>query len=251
MHMHQVATDLQAEYFPLKSGSVHLGMLRNATWIIDHHLRDLMTWCRRLPVLKIICAGHSLGSGIATILTFLLEGAGKEVEVRMWGMGTPPVVSKELAEEFGEYCMNFIYESDIVPRLSYGTVLDFRDMLIESAHLCHQKLPDTLTFPLLTTKRHTLLTTSPSTRLQVPGHIHHLHTTIPNLSRRQFHHLQQKGEIPHVVVEVARPEQWHFVGVEETLFMHHMPWEYDWAIREAREWMVEMKRLEELRGGGQ
>ncbi|KAJ3213153.1 hypothetical protein HDU67_003240, partial [Dinochytrium kinnereticum] len=134
MHLHQVATDLQAEYFPLKNGSVHLGMLRNAQWIINHHLTDIIKWARDLDVDRIVCTGHSLGSGVATILTFLIMDLMEEIRresgkpglgLHMYGLGTPPVVSGELAEEFGEYFDNFIFEADFVPRLSYGTILDF------------------------------------------------------------------------------------------------------------------------------
>ncbi|KAJ3102382.1 hypothetical protein HDU97_000589 [Phlyctochytrium planicorne] len=398
VHLHQVATDLQAEYFPLKDGSVHLGMLRNAQWIIDHHLKDIKVWAKELNVTRIVCTGHSLGGGIATILTFLIMDLMDEIRkaaekpnlgLHMYGVGTPPVVSKELSDKYGEFFDHFIFESDIVPRLSYGTILDFRNMIIEAARLSQEKATDAVAFAALDEKRRQLLSTSEGTRLCVPGSIYYMYSTVANVGRRTARRLRkrmlerefgwkdggveeededagesgkgrdpkpnpfkilgkraqksqlggpelsdatdgpfesshshshahqesptrdsfpksthsstsrpnliismthpkppqplsptpnaaptptptsaptpiptsphpnptlqkrrkprtpavlslppsERPDIPHIAIELARPEQWHFVSPRKNFFSHHMPWEYDRAIREAGEWL--------------
>ncbi|KAJ3300898.1 hypothetical protein HDU76_005975, partial [Blyttiomyces sp. JEL0837] len=79
IHLSQVFTDLQAEYFPLKHGSAHLGMLRSAEWIMTNHLGDIKEWIRKYKVDKLFCTGHSLGAGTATLLTILLADCMDEI----------------------------------------------------------------------------------------------------------------------------------------------------------------------------
>ncbi|KAJ3101800.1 hypothetical protein HDU96_009862 [Phlyctochytrium bullatum] len=202
VHLHQAATDLQAEYFPYKSGSVHLGMLRNAQWIIDNHLANIIQWAKDLPnVNKIICTGHSLGSGIATILTLLLIDLMDSIRLQcgkpalglhMYGLGTPSVVSKELAEEHGEYFDHFILDADVVPRMSYGTVLDFKEMIVEAARLCKDKVPDVEAFAALDAKRSQQLS-SAETHHCHPGFIHYFYPTVRNISRRRARRIQAEA----------------------------------------------------------
>jgi hypothetical protein len=122
IHLSQVFTDLQAEYFPLGNGSAHLGMLRSAQWIVDHHLDDLKTWVKEKDVSKIYCTGHSLGAGTATILTLLIHdhldmlrlySEKPNLIVHGYGVASPPTVSKELADEHGDlfdHCKNITLE---------------------------------------------------------------------------------------------------------------------------------------------
>jgi hypothetical protein len=46
---------------------------------------------------------------------------------------SPPSASANLAEEFKQYVDTYVNENDVVPRLSYGSVLDFRELIIAAS----------------------------------------------------------------------------------------------------------------------
>ncbi|KAJ3309649.1 hypothetical protein HDU76_003555, partial [Blyttiomyces sp. JEL0837] len=271
-----------------------------------------------------------------------------------------------------------IFNADGIPRLCYGTIVDFKEMIVEAAHLCAAKASDAEAFNALVRKREELLAAKTSLRLYAPGPIYHLYSTVWKMNKRETDMLnasaasldvmssphtdgyetedgitsaettpasyqapitapsspieqilpthpsaaktaksvptgtpgqrrkifrvgrrqsvsRQAGmapvaatattntstspssstrpplhpsstaqektksekksarttahislpasehpEIPHIVVEVSRPEHFHFVSLRRNYFLNHMPWEYDKAFRHGQEWMEKL-----------
>ncbi|KAJ1560643.1 hypothetical protein HK405_006400 [Cladochytrium tenue] len=192
----QAVTDLQAEYFPLKDGVVHVGMLRAAQWIISNCLGDLKRWLSERRPRRVLCTGHSLGAGTATILTLLLvdrvpelRAASGHADFDLHGylVAPPPTVSRNLAETYGQYFDSYVNNADIVCRLSYGAFVDFKKMISEAARLVAAKASDLECYQALKAKREELLGHGDETkRLVVPGTIYHfLPMAPPRLRRRE------------------------------------------------------------------
>ncbi|KAI9336008.1 hypothetical protein DFJ73DRAFT_893048 [Zopfochytrium polystomum] len=205
--LQQVITDLQAEYFPIKGGTAHVGMLRSAQWIITKHFADLKKWVAERRPARLLTTGHSLGAGTATLLTLLLVDKLEELRavgrsdlvLHAYTMAPPLTVSQDLADTYGHLFSNsriasglvqrtvmvvpvsdgstrsVIFNADIVPRLSYGTVVDFKKMLSEAAGLVGSGASDSECHEALSRLRRGLLeSASADRRLVIPGAIYHL-----------------------------------------------------------------------------
>jgi hypothetical protein len=56
--------------------------------------------------------------------------------------------------------------------------------------------------------------------------------------------LHEHPHIPHFVAELSKPEFFHFLSLRRHFVVNHMPWEYDKAIRESRQWLKFCKEQE-------
>ncbi|KAJ3414155.1 hypothetical protein HDV05_007017 [Chytridiales sp. JEL 0842] len=264
--------DLQGTYFPVGAyGPCHLGILRAAQWIIDHHLHNFPVWLKKTQSRKILCVGHSLGAGTATILTLLLNeqisfletesGLGKGgLEVRCYGFGSPPVVSKEWGNKYGH-----LYTHYLIPHLCYGTVLEFKSMIAYAAELiCTQdarSLSVADVFALLEKRREEL---RPQTlKTVIPGRLVYLYPTSAIISSKfeevggteevapeGVSYAVEEGDV-HIVVEEGVATMFDFFTLRDGFIKDHMPWEYEWALKEAARWVEfeDRKERSELREG--
>ena len=68
-----------------------------------------------------VVAGHSLGAGVAALLTLKIHD--RVPGVRCWAFCPPGgLVSQSLAHAAEPYCTSIIVNKDIVPRMSMQTV---------------------------------------------------------------------------------------------------------------------------------
>jgi len=82
--------------------------------------------------------GHSLGAGTASILTMMLLDHQDELQSMMNGhfriqchaFAPACCVSKDLADRYTENIRCYVYEDDIVSRLSYGSMMDVKTMML-------------------------------------------------------------------------------------------------------------------------
>jgi pimeloyl-ACP methyl ester carboxylesterase len=78
--------------------------------------------------------GHSLGAGVAILLTLLLDLDPRFTgNVRCTAFSPPPVLSLELARSSAALVDSFIVEDDIIPRLSIASINRLHDELAEYA----------------------------------------------------------------------------------------------------------------------
>lgn len=95
-----------------------------------HHL--LLGDAPRFPQYKLVCTGHSLGAGVAAMLSILLEPAllARTIELRCMCFSPPGcVLTKQLAEK--DFITSVVVDSDIVPRLSLSSMEALRNDLLE------------------------------------------------------------------------------------------------------------------------
>lgn len=82
--------------------------------------------------------GHSLGGAIASLLAIMLrKKSSKELGfspdiVSAVGYGTPPCLSRELAESCSKYVTTVVMQDDIVPRLSAASLTRLRNEILQT-----------------------------------------------------------------------------------------------------------------------
>ncbi|KAL4425884.1 hypothetical protein ABPG75_009900 [Micractinium tetrahymenae] len=106
-------------------GWVHQGIFSAATYVQCSTQAALQEAARRCPGWPVLLTGHSLGGGVAALLTLLLQEAGLPEglgPVRCITMGTAAVMSRPLAEACNELVTSCILGSDVVPHLSVASV---------------------------------------------------------------------------------------------------------------------------------
>lgn len=110
----------------------HSGFLAGACWIYDdlkrHRILDEALEAHSDFGLRII--GHSLGAGVAAMLGRMLRQQYPNLYCLCF---SPPgcVFSERTAKESKDYVCSYVLHNDIVPRLSYESLVNFRNDLIE------------------------------------------------------------------------------------------------------------------------
>ncbi|RKP00335.1 hypothetical protein CXG81DRAFT_26955 [Caulochytrium protostelioides] len=146
LNVSEVITDITSDYWPLALrlceglSFCHLGFLRSALWFMEHWWTRLLAMVRDHNVDRICLVGHSLGGATAALLTLILRetadqlerAAGHPVDVRAVCFGAPPTVSRNLAEACAPYITNYVNGADYIPHLSFGLVVEYRDLLMEA-----------------------------------------------------------------------------------------------------------------------
>eukprot|EP00529_Nitzschia_sp_RCC80_P001868 CAMPEP_0113440922 /NCGR_PEP_ID=MMETSP0014_2-20120614/810_1 /TAXON_ID=2857 /ORGANISM="Nitzschia sp." /LENGTH=878 /DNA_ID=CAMNT_0000331737 /DNA_START=104 /DNA_END=2740 /DNA_ORIENTATION=+ /assembly_acc=CAM_ASM_000159 len=119
----------------------HTGMLRSSEWLLadlNRHgrLDKLLTGDYKDYKLRII--GHSLGAGVASILSVLLRPEYPTLRCLAF---SPPgcVMSKDLADASMEWTTSFVVGDDIVPRMSIEGFEELRDCVLDM--ICRIKIP--------------------------------------------------------------------------------------------------------------
>ncbi|KAK3811694.1 MAG: hypothetical protein JOS17DRAFT_762833 [Linnemannia elongata] len=131
-------TDLVCEYQQWKGGLVHGGMKTSADWFMANLVPQLVAYISKHKVSALNIVGHSLGGGTASILTMMLLDHQHEFQSLMNGhfriqchaFAPACSVSKELADRYRDNIRCYVYEDDIVSRLSYGSMMDVKTMML-------------------------------------------------------------------------------------------------------------------------
>lgn len=99
---------------------------------------QLVAYISKHKVSALNIVGHSLGGGTASILTMMLLDHQHEFQSLMNGhfriqchaFAPACSVSKELADRYRDNIRCYVYEDDIVSRLSYGSMMDVKTMML-------------------------------------------------------------------------------------------------------------------------
>ncbi|KAI9223032.1 hypothetical protein BC828DRAFT_376931 [Blastocladiella britannica] len=140
-------TDLLPHMEPFLSGATHGGIKQAAEYVYTRALPDLKAALARHRPHRLLVTGHSLGGAVAQLVGMMLR-AHDAPDLRFLACGTstdpeafriecltyaaPPVATAELAANFPDF-VNVVNDTDIVPRLSYATALDFKQMLVAAS----------------------------------------------------------------------------------------------------------------------
>ncbi|OAY67371.1 Sn1-specific diacylglycerol lipase alpha [Ananas comosus] len=118
--------------------STHFGTAEAARWYLRHEMGTIKKCLEKHKGYKLRLVGHSLGGAAAALLAIMLRRKSKEELgfspdiVSAVGFGTPPCVSRELAENCASYVSTVVLQDDIVPRLSTSTLARLRNEILET-----------------------------------------------------------------------------------------------------------------------
>ncbi|CAG8522754.1 628_t:CDS:10, partial [Scutellospora calospora] len=233
-----VITDALAHYEQWNGGFVHRGVLRSAQYLVDHSLDDIRAAVIKFNADSIQIIGHSLGASISSIVTLLLREKCKDllaggIDIRAWNFATAPCCSHDLAcnPEAINFIYNFVNENDIIPRLSYGNLMDFKELVKFAASELkneeYKKLKSTEKFLKIFTSidsyRTTLKSKSSSQKLYIPGTIHYLY--------KGFYRSHIKSSLAcytkDIVCEKSSPDLLTDITLRRNWLFHHFPDRYD------------------------
>ncbi|KAJ0517788.1 putative fungal lipase-like domain, alpha/Beta hydrolase [Helianthus annuus] len=118
--------------------STHFGTAEAARWFLTHEIGTIKKYLEKHEGFRLRLVGHSLGGAIASMLAIMLRkktseelGFSPEI-VTAVGYGTPPCVSKELAEYCSDYVTTVCMQDDIIPRLSVATLMRLRNEILQT-----------------------------------------------------------------------------------------------------------------------
>ncbi|KAG8050258.1 hypothetical protein GUJ93_ZPchr0009g1480 [Zizania palustris] len=131
-------------------GYVHNGLLRAAAWVLDaecHLLSDLLT---HYPDYTLTITGHSLGAGIAAMLTMVvvlnLDKLGTNLHrarIRCYAMAPARCMSLNLAVRYADIINSVVLQDDFLPRTATPLEDIFKSILCLPCLLCLRCLRDT------------------------------------------------------------------------------------------------------------
>ncbi|KAJ2743130.1 hypothetical protein GGI20_003981 [Coemansia sp. BCRC 34301] len=199
MSAEDTIVDLSCEYTKWNGGLVHSGMKASAQWMFAKVMPQMLAYAKSQGIRAIRIVGHSLGASTAAILAIMLQSAReqlvgigvdcKDFDVKAYCYGPAPCISKDIADRFRDCIETFVYMDDLVPRLCYGSVTDFKRMSISAADEAdnlaqrlyapfedsaqqQQRWRDK--FARLLSIRESILATQENLHLVLPGVIHHI-----------------------------------------------------------------------------
>ncbi|XP_050226675.1 uncharacterized protein LOC126676502 [Mercurialis annua] len=104
-------------------GYVHHGLLKSAVWLLNEESETLKNlWIENGREYSLVFAGHSLGSGVASLLTIIvvnhrdrLGGIPKE-KIRCYAVAPARCMSLNLAVKYADVINSIILQDDFLPR---------------------------------------------------------------------------------------------------------------------------------------
>ncbi|KAJ1828362.1 hypothetical protein LPJ56_001158, partial [Coemansia sp. RSA 2599] len=143
MSAEDAVVDLSCEYSKWNGGLVHSGMKASAHWLFIKVMPLILAYAKCHKINRVRIVGHSLGGSTAAILTIMVQsvrerlaGLGIDSEgydIKGYCFGPAPCISEEIAEKYKDSIDTFVNNDDLVPRLCYGSVSDFKRMSISAA----------------------------------------------------------------------------------------------------------------------
>ncbi|KAL7312382.1 hypothetical protein PS15m_008145 [Mucor circinelloides] len=140
--LYDAITDLVCEYMPWKGGLVHSGMLASAQWFYTNIIPQIFRYIHHHgdELDSFIITGHSLGGGTASLLTMMVADHIDELrdlagnpnfEMHCYNYAPSAVSSPDLGKKYKEYIHSFVCQDDVVGRLSYGTAMKLKELVLD------------------------------------------------------------------------------------------------------------------------
>ena len=113
-------TDMKCSTVPWEFGSAHEGiaLIADAMYRNDSLNRSIVEAFREHSDYRLVAVGHSLGAGIASLLTIRWRATRLYHDPICYAIAPPPILSSEVHDKGVGYVFSFVNEDDIVPRLS-------------------------------------------------------------------------------------------------------------------------------------
>ncbi|KAJ2617702.1 hypothetical protein H4S08_000210 [Coemansia sp. RSA 1365] len=143
MSAEDTVVDLSCEYSKWNGGLVHSGMKASAHWLFLEVMPQIFAYASSQRTKSICIVGHSLGASTAAILTIMIHEYRSylselgidmaEFDIRGYCYGPAPCISDGIADRYRDIIQTYVNCDDLVPRLCYGSVSDFRRMSVSAA----------------------------------------------------------------------------------------------------------------------
>ncbi|ORX54513.1 alpha/beta-hydrolase [Hesseltinella vesiculosa] len=141
--LYDAITDLVCYYVPWRGGLVHSGMLASAQWFFVNIVPQIFRYIHlhQDEIRGFVITGHSLGGGCASLLTMMVSEQIHELrrlannpdfQLQCYSYAPVALVSYELACRYDDYVQSFIVQDDIVGRLSYGTAMKLKELVLDT-----------------------------------------------------------------------------------------------------------------------
>lgn len=153
-------------------GYVHNGLLKAAEWVFDAECNVLKDLLERNPGYTLTFAGHSLGSGVVSMLALLavhnreLLGGIDRKRIRCFAMAPARCMSLNLAVRYADVINAVILQDDFLPRTDIPLEDIFKSLFCLPCLLCGRCLIDTC-IP------ESVMLRDPR-RLYAPGRLYHI-----------------------------------------------------------------------------
>lgn len=125
-------TDLQANAAVLSDGLVHQGMFRSAISVHTHAKDIVLQLSRENNNRPIVLTGHSLGAGVAAVVTEMLREDVPDLDITCTIIAPPAILSKNLSIRYKQFCTSFCMECDPVPFMSFHNFAQLSNQLPKS-----------------------------------------------------------------------------------------------------------------------
>lgn len=241
MSLSDSITDFACEYVKYRDGMVHSGFFEAARWFMENICHQLLIFAREYDLENVFITGHSLGGSASTLTTVLLvdelrkEGvtwpktaAGKPINIHCYAYGAAPTVTRNLCDDYSEFIDIFIYGDDIVPRMSYGSLIDFQILMVFAAEVgsASYVFKNNLSEELFKKIRDCHVAMKSQTppmnlKLYIPGRIHHMMKFKAPSNNR------------YTIIDTCTSDRFFEAHVTRKMLNHHMPPKYEKALDDA------------------
>ncbi|KNB41860.1 hypothetical protein JH06_4691 [Blastocystis sp. subtype 4] len=161
------------------SGKAHEGIALIANAMLkNEQLNNAITSAlSEYPEYRVVAVGHSLGAGIASLITINWRYHRMYNKPVCFAIAPPPILSSSVRDKGVGYVYSFVNEDDLVPRLSKDGIEDALHRITNNCHekrtwLHHAKKSTVETYQSLFAPSDTLI------NMYLPGTVYYLHPCI-------------------------------------------------------------------------
>ncbi|VFQ77599.1 unnamed protein product [Cuscuta campestris] len=132
-----------------EGGYVHNGLLKAAGWVLNAESEMLKDLVERYPSYTLTFTGHSLGSGVAALLTIVAVknrdrlGNIEKKRVRCFAIAPARCMSLNLAVRYSDVINSVVLQDDFLPRTATPLEDIFKSLFCLPCLLCARCLRDT------------------------------------------------------------------------------------------------------------
>ncbi|KAG6549400.1 hypothetical protein Mapa_009119 [Marchantia paleacea] len=153
-------------------GYVHHGLLKSAAWLLNKESATLVEQIEKYPSYTVTFAGHSLGSGIAALMTLVVAknrsalGNIPREQLRCFSIAPARCMSLNLAVQYADIIQSVVLQDDFLPRTATPLQDIFGAIFCLPCVMCCRCMIDTCTSEKKKLKD--------PRRLYAPGRMYHI-----------------------------------------------------------------------------
>ncbi|XP_031096300.1 uncharacterized protein LOC116000368 [Ipomoea triloba] len=155
-----------------EGGYVHNGLLKAAGWVLKAESETLKDLLAKYPNYTLTFAGHSLGSGVAALLTIVVVNSRDRLgnidkkRVRCFAIAPARCMSLNLAVKYSDVINSVVLQDDFLPRTATPLEDIFKSLFCLPCLLCTRCMRDTCISEERKLKE--------KRRLYAPGRLYHI-----------------------------------------------------------------------------